>query len=112
MSTYGALLAFHAICAVLGVGQLGALARTGADALFVPVRVALALMLISGVALEYVSGGAWHDFLWFRASFGLLVVTGVLLAVARRNERRRKTLAWICCALIAIITGLMELKPS
>jgi hypothetical protein len=112
MSAYSLLLAFHAIVAVLGVGQLGALARSGSDALFLPVRIALALMFISGAALEYVSGGAWHDFIWFRASVGLLVASGVLLVIAKRNERRRKMLAWICCALIAIITTLMELKPA
>lgn len=112
MSAYSLLLAFHAVVAVLGVGQLAALARTGSDALFLPVRIALALMFISGAALEYVGGGAWHTFLWFRASVGLLVVTGVLLVFAKRNDRRRRTLSWICCALIAIITALMELKPA
>ncbi len=112
MTTYGLLLVFHVIVAVLGVGQLAALARTGSEALFLPVRIALALMFITGAALEYVGGGAWHGFVWFRASVGLLVATGVLLVFAKRNERHRKTLAWICCALIAIITALMELKPA
>jgi len=112
MSAYGLLLAFHVIVAVLGVGQLTALARTGSEAFFLPVRIALALMFITGAALEYVSGGAWHQFIWFRASAGLLIASGVLLAFAKRNERLRKTLAWTCCALIAIITALMELKPA
>jgi hypothetical protein len=85
----------------------------------------LAAMLVTGVLLDIVTGGAFHEAWWFHGSALLLVVTGVLHAQARRVVRLRlakedsgdvvlrrvERIACGMCALIAAITVLMEVKP-
>jgi hypothetical protein len=84
---------------------------------------ALALMLLSGVAVEYASGGAFHDTWWFRLAFLQLLVLVMINGVAWRALRRAGAAstarllrgvawsAWVMCALIGEVTVLMEVKP-
>jgi hypothetical protein len=122
MSAYRLVLSLHVIIAILALGQLAAavflrnlepaqlssLARNG--------RIGLGLMLVTGVLLEYLAGGPWHDQTWFRASFLLLTVTAFLVqrtGLAARTDRMRsaRQLAGGACALVGLITLLMEIKP-
>lgn len=123
MSGYGWVLSLHVIVAVLGVGQLAALAVTAgkaeALALFPLVRnarLALVTMFVTGAALDFMSGGAFHERLWFRGSVILLVITGVLSWRAQKAARAARpgqvrALAWGMCGAVALITMMMELKP-
>jgi hypothetical protein len=81
------------------------------------------VMLASGVLLEYVSGGGFHESWWFRISFFLLLVIGAIngtigRALRKRNEASGVALiasvrgrAWAMCAVVAIVTFLMKVKP-
>lgn len=123
MSGYGWVLSLHVIVAILGVGQLAALAvtagRAEAGALFALIRntrLALATMFITGAALDFMSGGAFHERLWFRGSGILLIITGVLSWRVQKAARatqpgRVRALAWGMCGAVALITAMMELKP-
>ena len=80
-------------------------------------------MMGTGMLLNLTVAGAFSATWWFRGSILLFVATGVLQALARRavrqgnaNEnggalRRVERLAYGMCALIAVITVLMEVKP-
>jgi len=123
MSGYGWVLSLHVIVAILGVGQLAAVAVTAGKAdvatltsLIRNARLSLAAMFISGAALDFMSGGAFHERLWFRGSAILLIVTGILSWRAQKAARaaqpaRVRGLSWGMCGAVALITILMELKP-
>ncbi len=80
-------------------------------------------MLISGALTEYAGGGVFHEAWWFRLSFLLLLVLGALNGRIGRTLRRRETAgdgrllgevalnAWAMCAITAVVTVLMEVKP-
>jgi hypothetical protein len=132
-------LCVHVITAILGVGQVGAIvvvassispgapfdagSWTALGRLVRTTRWSLAIVLLSGVLLEYASGGAFHDRWWFRISFFELLVLGAISAIMGRtlkkreatgNERTLKRIvrsAWVMCALTAVIAILMELRP-
>jgi hypothetical protein len=94
---------------------LGRLVRT--------TRWSLVVVLLSGILLEYASGGAFHDTWWFRISFFELLALGAISGVMGRTLRKRETTgaertlkrvvrgAWVMCAITAVIAVLMELKP-
>jgi hypothetical protein len=138
---YTSVLVVHVLVAVLGLGSTASVAilatmagRAGRGAvgaltwlgpLLRYSAFSLAAMLATGILLGATSAGAVHEAWWFRGSALLLVLTGVLHGRARRavrlglaNEgdgglavRRVARLAYAMCALIAVIAGLMEVKP-
>jgi hypothetical protein len=73
----------------------------------------LAAMLATGILLDLAAHGAFHEFWWFRGSVLLLLATGALHGWARRTvvPQRLERIAIGMCALIAVITMLMEVKP-
>jgi hypothetical protein len=135
------VLVIHVVVAVLGLGSILSVAVVAATArragrgstdiaawlgpLLRYSAFSLAAMLATGALMDFVTGGAFSRWWWFRGSALLLVVTGVLHAQARRtvrrgfaNEdgrdavlRRVERIAYGMCALIAAITVLMEAKP-
>lgn len=135
------LLVAHVVVAILGLGAIGAVplvasagrkaGRHAADVLgmIAPLlrysAISLGLMLVTGVLLDLVAGGAFSKFWWFRGSALLLIVTGILHGQARRAlraglategrgdgaVRRVVGFAYAMSALIAVITLLMEAKP-
>jgi hypothetical protein len=141
VSLYTALVSLHVVVAVLGIGQVGALAvatsaarRSGAALaplaawirpLLRGVRVCLPIMFVTGAALDFDAGGAHHEWWWFRVSALLLVVTFLLNAAARRAlERgladgaaeapslaRIERSGWSMCGAVTLITVLMQAKP-
>jgi hypothetical protein len=80
-------------------------------------------MMGTGMLLNLAVAGAFSATWWFRGSILLFVATGVLQALARRavrrgiankddgDLRRVERVAYGMCALIAMITVLMEVKP-
>jgi hypothetical protein len=138
---YIAVLAAHVLVAVLGLGSIASVAvvaatarRAGRASIEVSAWLgpllrysvfSLAAMLITGILLDLVAGGAFHRAWWFRVSALLLLATGALHAQARRTVRkglakessrevvlrRVEHIAYGMCALIASITVLMEVKP-
>jgi hypothetical protein len=137
---YTSVLVAHVLVAILGLGSIASVAIVAAAARSVgrgstaaltwlcPLLrysgLSLAAMLATGILLG-ITGGAVHEAWWFRASAVLLVPTGVLHAQARRAVRRglangddgglvlRRVarLGYAMCAIIAVITVLMEVKP-
>jgi len=137
---YVTVLSLHVLIAMLGAGLIGSLAvvagtarRAGASTdmtgwlgpLLRYSAFSLGALLITGALLDFAVGGAFSAKWWFRASALLLVATGVLHAQARRavrsglatnpgrdvTLRRIERIAYAMCALIAVITVLMEAKP-
>ena len=136
---YTYLLVAHVLVAVLGLGSIAAVAIVAATAQRVERRSAGALMwlgpllrcsafslpamMLTGFLLNLTAAGAFSAAWWFRGSVLLLVATIALQAQARRavrhgsaNEndgdlRRVERIAYGMCALIAVITVLMEVKP-
>src|SRR5260221_1650980 len=82
----------------------------------------LVIMLLSGVVLEYASGGAFHGTWWFRISFFDLLVLGAINGRMRRSIRKRDSIgekrtlagvvrsARVMCAITALVSVLMEVK--
>jgi hypothetical protein len=138
---YTSVLVAHVLVAVLGVGSVASIAIVTATAGKAGRRAAEALtwlgpllrysafslgaMLATGILLGVASAGAVHEAWWFRGSALLLVLTGALHGGARRAVRlgltsaadsdvavrRVARLAYVMCALIAVIAVLMEVKP-
>jgi hypothetical protein len=140
MALYRATLCFHVIVAILGIGLVAALPiaarlarRAGADlgkpdllaAVLRTTQWSLALMFLTGAAMDLEVGGAYHGSGWFRASVVLLVFLGFSHARARAALRkgmapggawapalrRVERWGWTMCATVALIAILMELKP-
>ena len=139
MTLLTAALPLHAIFAVLGVGQIGALAAIsfrpepmgppiGQMALILRwVTISLAGMLLTGIALVAASAGVQAHTLWFRISIGLFVAIGVLTGILRANLRRANSPdpsaaerylprirmeAAVLCLLVVGIVVLMVSKPA
>lgn len=134
---YSPLLVLHVLVAVLGVGSIASIALVAATsrrtsqgaaqavAWLGPLLrysvVSLAAMLVTGVLMDLAVNGAFRNSWWFRGSALLLVATGALHGLTRRTVRsgsdssavfrRVQRLAYGMCALVAVITVLMELKP-
>jgi hypothetical protein len=133
------LLVAHVLVAVLGLGSIAASAivaatarrakRGSTEALMwlVPLlrcsTFSLVAMMPTGFLLDLTVAGAYSATWWFRGSVLLLVATNVLQSLARRAVRRGianendgdllrvERLTYGMCALIAVITILMEVKP-
>jgi hypothetical protein len=135
------VLVLHVLVAVLGLGSIASVAvvaatgrRVGRASTEVLAWIgpllrysafSLAAMLVTGALLDFIVGGAFSAKWWFRVSALLLVATGVLHGLARRAirsglasdgdrdavVRRVERIAFGMCALIAVITVLMEAKP-
>jgi hypothetical protein len=135
------LLVTHVIVAVLGLGPIASVAvvagsaRRGHRSTSEPAAwlstllrysaVSLGAMLLTGVLMDLAMSGAFNRRWWFRAAALLVVATGALHAQARRAVRRGlaegdlgdaalRRVEWIAyamCALIAVATALMEVKP-
>lgn len=138
MTLYWFAISVHVVTAVLGLGQVAgivvlasAMRASGAappamwTALGRLVRGtmwSLAVMLASGVLIEYLAR-AYHESLWFRVSFALFLALGAAHGATRRALRRREATGdepslravlrggWVMCAIVAIVTVLMEVKP-
>ncbi|MET0391237.1 MAG: hypothetical protein ABW321_35015 [Polyangiales bacterium] len=133
------LLSLHVVIAILGLGQLGAIAfaaraaRHASDA--VPglasnlarslrtTQISSIAMLSTGVLLEVVAATGYHRGLWFRASGVLLLLalfsqTRARAALRRLSEAATRSQAladverWCltACGLVATIAVLMEVK--
>ena len=135
------ILVLHVVVAVLGLGSIMSVAlvaaisrKAGPGAVQVSTwlapllrfsAISLGAMLVTGMLMDVVTGGAFHRLWWFRGSVGLIVLTGVLNGLARRVVRRGlgpdaereaalrgvERLAYAMSALIAAIAALMEVKP-
>ena len=138
---YVVAIAVHVVVAVVGIGLVGAvpliarLARQATDslpgserilgALLRAMQIGFVLMVLTGVLLDVSAGGAFHRTGWFKASLGLLAVNGLAHTRARRalgrglapGESRELALSrierwgWTMCAVVALITVLMQIKP-
>ena len=97
------LLAAHVVVAVVGLGSILAVAIVSAAgrrathpeaaiaALGPLLRggvVSLAIMVVTGVAIDVAMRGAFQARWWFRLSLVLTVVIGAMHAVARRTVRQ------------------------
>jgi hypothetical protein len=131
-----AALVVHAIVAFVGVGLVGAIpvvarfARRGdgglshATVLGALLRYAQGSLVIaglSGVVIEFATGGAFHSSTWFRGSFALFLFVGFAQGQARRALRkgadaegalrRVERWGWTMCVAASAIAVLMVLKP-
>jgi|SRR6187431_2706714 len=134
-------LLFHVVVAVLGVGSIAALPIAARNArraglafgalgvwarpLLLTVRLSLLLAFSSGVLLDFVAHGAFHEALWFRLAGLLVVGTAICLARAGAALSRglsgglaaplalRRIEGWGFTSVIAVacIVVLMEWKP-
>jgi hypothetical protein len=141
MNLYTSLLVAHALAAVLGLGSIASVAIVASKArkmgrgltevsiwlgpLLRYSALGLAAMLVTGVLLDLAVSGAFSRKWWFRGSVLLLLATGALHGLARRAVRRGlvaessqesvlrrvERIAYGMCALIGVITVLMEVKP-
>jgi hypothetical protein len=134
------LLVTHVVVSVLGLGSILSIALVAAtvrrsrkasadvSAWLGPLlRMSgwsLAAMLLTGVLMDVLARGAFHEWWWFRGSALLLIVTGALHGQARRAARglnaddgggaalrRVERLAYGMTVLVAAIAVLMEAKP-
>jgi hypothetical protein len=140
MSLFSASFVAHLIAAIFGVGPIVVMAIVGSRApatgelalerrellarLSRWVSLALALMLVTGVAMEIGVGGVFHRTWWYRASVLLLLLAGALVGVAGRRLRTTEPAdvparirfaaraSRLACALIVAITLLMTLRPG
>jgi hypothetical protein len=136
---YNYLLVAHVLVAVLGLGSIVAVTIVAATARRVergstealkwlpPLlrcsTFSLVAMMPTGFLLNLTVDGAFGSTWWFRGSVVLLIATNILQTLARRAVRRGianaddgsllrvKRIAYGMCALIAVITVLMEVKP-
>jgi hypothetical protein len=134
------LLVTHVVVSVLGLGSIlsiavaaGAVRRSprpvgDLSAWLGPLlRVSgwsLAAMLLTGVLMDLLARGAFHEWWWFRGSALLLILAGALHGQTRRTAhrlsadegggvalRRVERLAYGMTLLVAAIAALMEAKP-
>jgi hypothetical protein len=137
--SYEIAIALHVVVAILGIGQVTGLTVVAAIAKrsspIAPATWAalkqlargaswsLLVMLLTGLWLEALAGGAHGRSLWFPIAFVLFVVCGALLGMTQGALRKGEaagnasvlpgvvTRGWALCALVAIIAALMQLKP-
>jgi hypothetical protein len=130
-SVYNIAVVVHVLVAILGSGQIGAVAvmlaaarRAGtapadgarAVAPLLPyVRVSLGLLVLTGVAMDRLASGALHHLWWVRLSFLLVVLELLLLRRVRGTLARGggglEPLAWSMCGVLGLIIVLMRVKP-
>lgn len=131
MNLYSFSVFLHVLAAIFGVGPLAVLAiASSGPAPAIPVArflqllrlvgVGLGAILLTGILIVAQTHGAFGRTGWVRVSFGLLLVIGALQSIVRRRVKRSEgatlprglsPLLWTMCALVAVITYLMEAKP-
>ena len=130
-SAYNLAVILHVLVAILGTGQLGAVAVMLAAArrartppadvasvvapLLRYVRVSLGLLVLTGMAMDWAASGALHHLWWVRLSFLLVVLEFFLLRRATGRLARGggglEPLAWSMCGVLGLIAVLMRVKP-
>jgi hypothetical protein len=105
MTGYQAALAVHVLVAVLGLGNIVAVAvLVPGNAAAVPsptltaqlgrllslAGAAVGLLIISGAVLMYFTRGLYVQMIWFRAATVMVLVLGATLGIARRGLRLPK----------------------
>lgn len=129
---YTLAIVLHVMVAILGVGQVGAVAiaatsvrRAGISLppgggplapLLRWTRVSLGLVVLTGIAMNVLVRGAYQGAWWLRLSFLLTVVVFLLVRGAGSALRegawpRVERYAWAACGVVAAIAALMEAKP-
>jgi uncharacterized membrane protein len=87
--------------------------------------VSLAVMLVTGILLDFAAQGGFRHSWWFKGSALLLLVTGALHGQGRRAVRsgladggngyaalrRIERIGYAMCVLVLAITILMVVKP-
>jgi hypothetical protein len=138
MNAYTLAVALHVMVAVLGLGQLTALAvvaaRENATSEAAPsalrtlgrltsaVTGSLVALLLTGLLAEWLSGWLFHDRWWFRIAFLLFLLVGAGAGRIRQLLRRAsgdleatfgrvRRLIGILSGLVALIVALMVLMP-
>ena len=135
MTPYAFTRLVHILVAVLGIGGITAgaiLARPSSGVAPIAVRAivrlagaAVALMIVSGLLLEYFSGGAFHHATWFRLAGIVTIAAGIATGVARRTiarqiagtidnavaVRRVAGAMWLAFALVTFVVVLMVRRP-
>ena len=135
MTLYQLAISVHIVTAILGLGQVAAIAvlasstsvQAGSWAALTRLSRgtswSLGIMMLSGVLVEYALGGPFHDTWWFRLSFLGVVLLGAINGRMGRGLRKRESAgdertlngvvrsAWIMCAITAVIAVAMEIKP-
>ncbi len=120
----------HVVTAVLGVGQIAAIAPLARSARLAPheetsallrrllvfFNYSLLVMLATGVLIALVVGPPFERTIWFRASSVLVLIVGALAgmmrgALKKKAALRAERLAWAMVGLVAIISLLMVAKP-
>lgn len=138
-SLFAIALTIHVLAAILGLGPIVAMAFANArrpeqGALAEELRglmlrlstwtsLGLGTLLLTGVLIEVASGGSFHGTWWFRLSFLLFIVLGVLNGQTRRKLRRLGTggaadalravsvPVWSMLAIVGVIAVLMTNRP-
>ena len=138
MSVLSFVRCLHVLFAVLGTGTVAALpisaraasrpgAAIGAELLISLARwasIGLALVFVTGGALDVLSHGEFHEHWWFRLAGLSMLATGVILgrmrsllrSIERADEKnaalaRTSRFAYASCALVGWLVILMELRP-
>src|SRR5262245_9268727 len=94
MTPYAYTRLVHVTVAVLGIGVITAgamltrrssgVAPTALRSLIRVATAAMALMVVSGILLDYLSSGAWHHTTWFRIAFATTIAAGIAIGLGRR----------------------------
>jgi hypothetical protein len=131
MTAYALVKLVHVMVSVLGFGLVTATAIVAARSrapertvsIFVVLAsAALAVVLVTGGALDLLTAGGFRGLWWFRIAVLSMIPAGAALGLSRRfakrwiagDERARSKLiaaSFVACALVAWITALMELRP-
>ncbi len=133
------LLALHVAGTVLGLGQVGAVvplalyARTKKGdrellvllrKLFATLSGSVAFVLVTGIAMDFASHGAWHRTLFFRIGFVAAIAIGACAGIAGSKLKKADasseqaalgtaiTLARVIAVITLLSTLLMVLKPG
>jgi hypothetical protein len=139
MGAYELTICIHVVTAIVGVGQVTGLVLVAATSRkSLPVAPAtwtalkrlargtswsLLLMLLTGLILEFLAGGVHGHSWWFRIAVLLFLGCGAVLGMIQRALKKGEaagdgavlaavvTRGWIVVGLVAVIAGLMQLKP-
>lgn|GEM_PF-454266 len=127
MDLYLLAICIHVVFALLGAGPVAALAASlGPDgpspatarALLRLATWSLVIVLVTGLAMVGLTGGAIAKGWWFHLSSTLFLAVGALVGVASAKLRKTgdvgaaRTLTRIATALVVVIIVLMQAKPG
>jgi hypothetical protein len=136
MTSYEALRLAHLLSAVLGAGTVAGVAVAARHVARSPTSLAssslapllrwasvgLALTLLTGIAIDLTTSGAFREQWWFRLAALSTIAAGVLLGMMRGRVRRAESgtpgalasLPWLAYGAFAIVAWaivLMEVRP-